>query len=101
MSAAASHHAMKTPPPTLALVVAILLGAIAVCVCASPFIPPLVLPAIAFSAGSLYVIARHLFRSGRWSWGRAIGTALALALDGLALYLALGRHHLIDRLEGH
>ncbi|HEV7406381.1 MAG TPA: hypothetical protein VGO11_25755 [Chthoniobacteraceae bacterium] len=94
---------MNPPPPshTLALVLAILLGAIAVGLCGIPFIPPLVWPAIVFAGGSLYVVARDLLRRGPWSWGRALGSAVALALDALALYLALGHHHLIDWLEGH
>lgn len=85
--------------PTVAL--AITFGVIAVLSCGVPFVPPLVFIAVPLAGVSLFLIGRVTLRGTRWTKGRAISAALALALDGLALYLALGHHHLIDWFEGH
>jgi Na+-driven multidrug efflux pump len=57
--------------------------------------------AVPLAAISLLVLARTIFRGVRWSKWSFISALVVLALDGFALYLALGHHHLIDWLEGH
>lgn len=73
----------------------------AVLACGIPFIPPLAIIAVPLAGGALVLTGRVIIRSTRWTSLRAASAALALALSGLALFLALGRHHLIDWLEGH
>jgi hypothetical protein len=49
----------------------------------------------------LLLLGRLAFRRPVWTKFRLACAAVALALNAFALYLALGRHHLIDWLEGH
>lgn len=95
---------MTHPAPTAvrpSLAPSICLGGVAVLSCGVPFIPPLVFVAVPLAGVGLLLVARCVRRETRWSKGRVLTIVVALALNGFALYLALGRHHLIDWLEGH
>ncbi|MFM8471158.1 MAG: hypothetical protein ACKODH_14555 [Limisphaerales bacterium] len=87
------------PFPILAL--AICLGVMAVLSCGVPFVPPLVFVAVPLAGAAHVLLGRVVLRRPTWTWFRAACAVGALALNALALYLALGRHHLIDWLEGH
>lgn len=91
------------PPvsPVPALNNAICLGVMAVLACGIPFIPPLAIIAVPLAGISLIMVCRVALRRPAWTPFRWACAVSALALNGLALYLALGRHHLIDWLEGH
>ena len=92
---------INNPLPMPVIALAIFMGAIAVLACGVPFVPPLVSVAIPLAGVSLFLMARVILRSAHWTRWRALSAAVALALNGFALYLALGHHHLIDWLEGH
>ncbi len=84
----------------LTLAPSICLGVLAVLACGVPFVPPLVFVAVPLAGVGLALGARCVRRETHWSKGRVCNTVVALAFNGFALYLALGRHHLIDWLEG-
>ena len=84
-----------------ALAVALVLGGLAVLSCGIPFVPPLVIVAVPLAAGALILAGRAALRRAPWTPWRVIGLLLAVAPALLAIYLACGRHHLIDWLEGH
>lgn len=98
-----NHSAPPPTPPAPApfIALAMVLGIIAVLACGIPFVPPLVVVAVPLASASLLLLGRVMTCGTTWTMGRAMSAALALALTGFALYLALGRHHLIDWLEGH
>ena len=91
--------ASSSPLPVLAL--AICLGVMAVLACGIPFIPPLAVIAVPLAGASLVMLGRVAFRRPPWTGFRLACAVAALSLNAFALYLALGRHHLIDWLEGH
>ena len=95
-----SPDAPEEPIPAAAVVLAAVLGVIAVLACGVPFVRPLVFVAVPLASGSFLLLVGVFFRGVRWTTGRAISALIALALDGFALFLALGHHHLIDWLEG-
>ena len=94
-----SVNSPRVSNPSLAP--SICLGVAAVLSCGVPFIPPLVFVAVPLAGVALVLVARGVRRATQWSKWRACNTLVALALNSFALYLALGRHHLIDWLEGH
>ena len=91
----------RPPAPAANIVLALFMGVIAVVSCGVPFVPPLAVIAVPLAGVSVVLLARMVFRGMRWTLWRAVSALIALAIDGFALYLALGRHHLIDWLEGH
>ena len=96
-----SPPVVPAPSPAPTLTLAIALGSIAVLACGIPFVPPLAVVAVPLAAAALVMLARLIFRGTHWSPGCLTAAGVALALNGFALFLALGKHHLIDWLEGH
>jgi hypothetical protein len=83
------------------LSVAAFFGALAVLSCGIPFVPPLPIVAVPLAVVACVIAIRSLLKPATWTLWRVVSVVVSLLPAAFALYLALGRHHLIDWLEGH